>query len=158
MGGPSAPILSYIAARNFLRNAKGILTEGYRKVCSNSHTKVAASPLNVRSQYHGSVFKVATLDHWLVVASGLDMIEDIRKRPDDQMSFSHAIEESLLTRYTVGAAWIDDPYHIHIIRERLMRTLPVVLPDVLDELKLAIPHYIPARSDGKLSNPRMHFQ
>ena len=99
-------------------------------------------------QYPGSVFKVASLDRWLVVASGADMIEDIRKRPDDELSFLRAIEESLLTRHTLGAAWLDDPYHVDIIREKLMRTLPAVLPDVIDELTHAVPGYIPATEDG----------
>ena len=36
MGGPSAPILSYISAYNFLHNAKDILAEGYQKVCPSA--------------------------------------------------------------------------------------------------------------------------
>ena len=99
-------------------------------------------------QYPGSVFKVASLDRWLVVASGADMIEDIRKRPDDELSFLRAIEESLLTRHTLGAAWLDDPYHVDIIRERFMRALPAALPAVLDEIRRAVPDCVPARGDG----------
>ena len=36
----------------------------------------------------------------------------------------------------------NDPFHAHIIREKFMRTLPDVLPDVIDELTFAVPDYI----------------
>ena len=52
-------------------------------------------------------------------------------------------------KYTVGHEALDDPYHIDIIKEKLTRTLPAILPDVIDELKLAVPAYIPTKDDGK---------
>lgn len=36
-----------------------------------------------------------------------------------------------------------------IIREKLTRSLPVVLPEVIDELSQAIPDYIPTNDHGK---------
>lgn len=88
------------------------------------------------------------LDQWMVIVSGSKMVDDLRKRPDDEVSFIEGAEESLNSRYTIGRTWIDDPYHVDIIRERLMRTLPVVLPDVLDELSLAVPAHIPTKGNG----------
>ena len=52
------------------------------------------------------------------------------------------------TRYTLGPETTHDPYHVDIIKEKLMRTLPAVLPDVIDELTYAVPDYIPATGDG----------
>ena len=52
-------------------------------------------------------------------------------------------------RHTTGRGASDDPYHVEIIREKLMRTLPAVLPDVLDELTLAVPAFIPTCGDGR---------
>lgn len=52
-------------------------------------------------------------------------------------------------KHTTGRGATDDPYHIEIIREKLMRTLPAVLPDVLDELTLAVPAFIPTRGNGE---------
>ena len=51
-------------------------------------------------------------------------------------------------KYTLGRASLDDPYHVDIIREKLMRTLPVVLPDVIDELAVAVSDYIPTNGNG----------
>ena len=52
-------------------------------------------------------------------------------------------------KHTTGRGAAEDPYHIEIIREKLMRTLPVVLPDVLDELTLAVPAFIPTSETGR---------
>ena len=43
---------------------------------------------------------------------------------------------------------IDDPYHVEIIRENLMRNLSAVFPDMIDELAVAVPDCIPINSDG----------
>ena len=52
-------------------------------------------------------------------------------------------------RFTVGPIVIEDPYHVDIIKEKLTRTLPVIMPDVVNELELAVPHYLDAKDDGK---------
>lgn len=43
---------------------------------------------------------------------------------------------------------IENPYHVAMIRDKLTRALPAVLPDVVDELRLAVPEHIPAVSGG----------
>ena len=52
-------------------------------------------------------------------------------------------------KYTVGRESMDDPYHIDIIKEKLTRTLPAVLPEVIDELKLAVDEHIPTQDDSE---------
>ena len=52
-------------------------------------------------------------------------------------------------KHTTGRQAIDDPYHVQIIREKLMRAFSTVLPDVIDELGSAIPAYIPSKSNGQ---------
>ncbi|KAM5535874.1 hypothetical protein V8D89_010492 [Ganoderma adspersum] len=125
VGGSGAPGLAILTALNFWRNGKELLEEGYQK-------------------YYGTSFKVAFLDKWLVVVSGSEMLDELRRRPDDEMSFLEGAEETIQMRYTVGPELIDDPYHVDIIREKLTRTLPLIMPDVVDELELAVPHYIKA--------------
>ena len=51
--------------------------------------------------------------------------------------------------YTLGRTVFIDAYHIDVIKEKLMRTLPAVVPDVVDELFVAIPDCIPATGDGE---------
>ncbi|KAM5535892.1 hypothetical protein V8D89_010510 [Ganoderma adspersum] len=128
VGGSSAPGLSILTALNFMRNGRGLLQEGYDK-------------------YHGSVFKVALLQRWMVVVSGPKMVEDLRRRPDDELSFTEGTEETMPLRYLVEPAVTEFPYHIDIIKEKLSRTLPAILPDVIEELKVAIPEHIPTKDN-----------
>lgn len=58
------------------------------------------------------------------------------------------------TKYTLGEAIHNDPYHVDIIREKLTRGLPAVLPDVIEELTLAVRQYIPTEGDGELNDRR----
>ncbi|KAI0774403.1 cytochrome P450 [Fomes fomentarius] len=128
VGGSSAPGLSYLAAFNFFRNGKALIEEGYQK-------------------YHNSAFKVATLDQWLVIVSGSKMVDELRRRPDEELSFTEGVEDIVQLKYTIGTETTEDPYHIDIIKEKLTRTLPAVLPEVIDELKVAVHQYIPANDD-----------
>ena len=43
---------------------------------------------------------------------------------------------------------MDDPYHLDVIKDQLVRTPAAALPDVFDELNSAIPQYIPTKDDG----------
>ncbi|KAJ8464090.1 hypothetical protein ONZ51_g9826 [Trametes cubensis] len=131
VGGSSLPLLSYFAARRWLRDSRKILQEGYDK-------------------YHGSVFKVAMLDQWLVVISGPQLLDEIRKRPDDEVTFQAAADEFIQTKYTIGDT-TRDPFHVDIIRDKLTRSLPSVLPGVIDELTVAVREYIPVEGDQWLA-------
>lgn len=51
-------------------------------------------------------------------------------------------------RHIVDRHAVENPYHVEIIREKLTRTLPAVLPHVVDELRLAVPEHIPAVFGG----------
>ncbi|KAM5543009.1 hypothetical protein V8D89_003393 [Ganoderma adspersum] len=128
LGGPSAPILSYLAAANYILNSRKILREGYEK-------------------FQGSAFKVALLDQWMVIVNGPQMLDEVRKRPDEELSFIESTEDFLQIRYILGREPHDDPYHIELIRDKLTRTLPAILPDVVDEIRSAVPEYIPTHED-----------
>ncbi|KAI9060502.1 cytochrome P450 [Trametes sanguinea] len=132
VGGISLPLLSYISSFRFLRHAKAILQEGYYKA----------------SAYHGSVFKVAMMDQWLVVVSGPELVDELRKRPDNELSFHEGIGEIVQTRYTLGDDVHENTYHVDIIREKLTRSIPTILPDVIDELSVAVEECIPVKGDG----------
>lgn len=57
----------------------------------------------------------------------------------------------------MGRSSIDDPYHVDIVKDKLMRSLTAVLPDVIDELCVAVPDHIPAKGDGtSISHDSFH--
>ena len=44
-------------------------------------------------QYRGSVFKVPMLTHWIIVVTSQQLIDDIRRASDDQLSLKDAVGE-----------------------------------------------------------------
>lgn len=44
-------------------------------------------------QHKGGIFKVALFDRWLLVLTGKKYVEELRKFPDDQVSFLHGTAE-----------------------------------------------------------------
>ncbi|EMD41691.1 hypothetical protein CERSUDRAFT_79328, partial [Gelatoporia subvermispora B] len=132
--GPSAPLLSYLGAYRFLNDAQEMLREGYTK-------------------FKGSTFKIAMMDQWIVVVNGPAMVEELRSFPDEKVSFMHAVSELIQPKYTLGVEVYKDPYHITLVRERLTRNLGNLLPEVVDELELAMREYIPTQGDEWISVP-----
>ncbi|EMD34619.1 hypothetical protein CERSUDRAFT_86021 [Gelatoporia subvermispora B] len=126
--GPSLPLLSYIGAYRFIHHAQEMLQEGYVK-------------------YKGSTFKLPFFDRWMVVVSGPAMVEELRRYPDDQVSFEQGAAELLQSKYTLGRDTAEDPYHIEVIREKLTRNLATLLPDVMDEIQHAFNEFIPIETE-----------
>ncbi|TBU45343.1 cytochrome P450 [Dichomitus squalens] len=125
VGNFSSPALSYLSAMAFIRRGRETLQEGYRL-------------------YYGSVFKIALLDRWMVIFSGPKMVEDIRRRPEDELSFTEAVQTILQYKYTVGQKMQDDPYHTVVVKEKLQnRLLPLILPSLIDEVAPAVETYMP---------------
>ncbi|KAL7285069.1 hypothetical protein ACG7TL_000160 [Trametes sanguinea] len=101
--------------------------------------------------YYGSVFKVAMLDQWLVVVSGPKLVEELRKRPDSEFSAEQGLQSLLPLQYIFGPETVHDQYHVDIVREKLTRSIPLILGDVIDELQLAVKEHIPATENEWVS-------
>ena len=50
-------------------------------------------------------------------------------------------------KYIIRHEALDDQYHVGIVKEKLTRMLPVIVPDLIEELMLAFPDCIPTRGD-----------
>jgi hypothetical protein len=50
-------------------------------------------------QYRGSIFKIPMLTQWMIVATGPELIEDMRRASDDQLSASDAFAEVICHAY-----------------------------------------------------------
>ncbi|KAK0448941.1 cytochrome P450 [Desarmillaria tabescens] len=80
--GSSGIIMSWIDTFKFVHHAKEIIEEGHR-------------------MYGGSTFKVPLLDKWVVVVSGPDKINDIRKSSREHLSSLEVNIDALQTDYTI---------------------------------------------------------
>ncbi|GLB35443.1 putative cytochrome p450 [Lyophyllum shimeji] len=122
--GPSGMFSSYMGAIRMLKHGRDAVQEGYKK-------------------YRGAAFKVPGISKWIVVVSGPQMVEDLRKATDDQVSFRDAVADVIQIDYTIGRELHYDPYHIGVIRGTLTRRLAERFADVQDEIVTAFAEHIP---------------
>ncbi|KAH8113854.1 cytochrome P450 [Phellopilus nigrolimitatus] len=123
---------SYSGAYEFLVNAKAILNEGYKK-------------------YNLGTFKIPVLERWIVIVSKPELVEEIRKAPDDKFSFTEAAHDIIAARWTIGSNVALHSYHFSIIRSQLTRHLGSLFDDVRDEIMHAFADNIPAKENEWVS-------
>ncbi|TFY69205.1 hypothetical protein EVJ58_g555 [Rhodofomes roseus] len=124
-GGPSLPILSYIGAFRGLIDDRQILQEGYAKA-------------RISSPFLSDIAHVED-------NSTRDLVEELRKAGDDELSLSRAMGQ---IEYTLGHH-PDDAYHTNVIRAQLKSNLDAVFPTMYDELSTAFDEEVPATPDWK---------
>ena len=49
--------------------------------------------LKIPGQFYGSAFKVALIDQWMVILNGPKLLNELGYLPDDELSFTEAIED-----------------------------------------------------------------
>ncbi|EPQ50638.1 cytochrome P450 [Gloeophyllum trabeum ATCC 11539] len=122
--GSTNPILSWVGAFQSLTDSRTILQEGYNK-------------------YRGGLFRVPRFDGWTVYVTSPVLVEELRKAPDDVLSFSEATKKQLQINYTLGRNIHENGYHIPIVRSQLTRSLTPLFPDVRDEIVAAFSDVVP---------------
>ncbi|THU77013.1 hypothetical protein K435DRAFT_703392 [Dendrothele bispora CBS 962.96] len=65
---------SFWGGYHFVKHAREVVKEGYDK-------------------YHGRAFKVRMPYRWVIIATGPDLVNDIKRAPDDMMSFDEAVND-----------------------------------------------------------------
>ncbi|KAK0212154.1 cytochrome P450 [Desarmillaria ectypa] len=126
--GSSGIITSWKDAFRFVFHAKEIIQEGHR-------------------MHYGSAFKVPMFDKWMVVVSGPEKINEIRKASLEQLSSKDAGGEVIQADYTIGRRFNADSYHTDVIRSALTRNIGACFADVQDEIQAAFKDNIPMTED-----------
>lgn len=124
VGGADGFIASYIAGFKSFRHARDMIQEGYDK-------------------YEGRIFKFPGFNQWRILVTNSKFVDEIRKAPDDTLSFDEAVVETLQVHYTMGSPIHDDPYHIEVVRGPLTRNIAAKFDDVRDEIVTAFDEQIP---------------
>lgn len=127
VGGPAIPILCYIGTFRYLQDPQKILQEGYEKY--------KAKP---------GMFKIAAPDRWLVVVGHPNLIDELQKHSDEQVSFMDAATEFVGTRYALPGTIADDPWHIPPLKQHLTHAIGSFFGDMLEELRVSIEERIPS--------------
>ncbi|KAG6919289.1 hypothetical protein DXG01_007421 [Tephrocybe rancida] len=87
--------------------------------------------------YHGAPFKIP------MVVGSQQLVDELRKAPDDQISFRDAILETIQALYTMGPEVSYDAYHVEVVKLSLTRSLVERFPDVQDEIRTAFEEHVP---------------
>lgn len=74
--GPAGWLTSYYGALKFITSSRAMLQEGYDKFKSRT-------------------FKVPQMRHWLVVVNTPELIDEVRRAPDNKLSFMEATRDSI---------------------------------------------------------------
>ncbi|PVH90932.1 ent-kaurene oxidase [Periconia macrospinosa] len=106
----------------FLTSAKKIYTDGYRKF---KHT----------------VFRIASWDDDDVVIVPPSMLSELRKLPDDVLSFSEATSRVLESKYTGVSG--DLSVLAHCVQADLTPALTRMNAEILDEVEIAMERFLP---------------
>jgi hypothetical protein len=100
------------------------------------------------------------------VASGPELIEDVRKAPENVLSMTEAVSDVRITYltmssssqglsqflqidYTLDRLNKDDTYHTDVIRSKLTRNIAVTFKDVHEEVIYALEDLIPTGEDSR---------
>ncbi|KAH9887325.1 cytochrome P450 [Cubamyces lactineus] len=130
VGSSSIPIFSYLAGRRIVQNGRQLLQEGYKK-------------------HYGSVFKIALPDQWCFVVSGPGLVEEVRNWRDDELSLSESVAFHL--ERIMGARAVREPYHVALVKSELTHSIGAILPDLIDEISLAVPENINTKDSDWVS-------
>ncbi|KAI6047793.1 cytochrome P450 [Pisolithus marmoratus] len=68
------------------------------------------------------------MDRWMVVASGPRLLDELRKIPDDKLSFDHAVQD--------------------VVREHLRRNFEELFPSIFQEIRLTFDDLVPFQERG----------
>jgi len=123
--GFSDPILSYLSALRFYYDHVPMLKEGYEKT-------------------RPGLFKLANFRRWMVLASGSELIDDIKRAPDDVLSRRGLFIETLQSEYTIDILNPKDEYSKEIIRSKFTRDIASAFKEAQEELIMAMDDLIPA--------------
>ncbi|KAH9072825.1 cytochrome P450 [Lactarius deliciosus] len=129
--GFSDPILSYLSALRYKIYGPSMLKYGYEKT-------------------RRGLFKIATFRGWMVLASGPELIEDVKKAPDDVLTRNASLVEP---EHTLGVTDDDNIFIAGIIRSKLTRNIAVTFKEVRDELIRSLDASIPVRGDDWVKVP-----
>ena len=117
-------------------------------------------------QHKSAPFKVANMYGWMVILSNRKHIEELRRAPDDELSFMEAASnvsncpilleldrtgchrQILNSRYMLGDEVHDTPYHVAVVRSQLTRNIGKMYPEIRDEVVTAFDEVLDLRAYG----------
>ncbi|EJD50779.1 cytochrome P450 [Auricularia subglabra TFB-10046 SS5] len=148
--------LAYLA-RPSKTNVPSVGAQGLFSSWLNGLKSVKATREMVQQGYEkfgGAIFKLPALDRPVLIVSSPEQIEEMRRAPANVLSFTAAVQDMLQTEFMFGSRVTDESrFHVTIIRTVLSRHLPVIFPEVLEEVAQSFKEYVPNCDDDWVKVP-----
>ncbi|TEB39793.1 cytochrome P450 [Coprinellus micaceus] len=128
--GSDGFIGSYLGAWKYFLSGYKVIEEGYEQALLS---KCALS----RPNHNG----------WIVV-SGQDMVEELRRAPESELSSVGNVVDLLQVDYVLGKHVSDaEWYHVSVTQKQMNRNVSVLFPGIMDEMRAAFEDHIPLTED-----------
>ncbi|KAF8973584.1 cytochrome P450 monooxygenase [Flammula alnicola] len=127
--GQSAYLLSYIDALRFIFDAPVRLQRGYDK-------------------YRPSIFKIATLNRWLVIVTGTQFIEELRKATEDEVSLIDVANEPDVSAYFLGHLHVSATKEASSLARHITQNLTFLIADMRDEIVSSLNDALPPSDES----------
>ncbi|KAF8662092.1 hypothetical protein AX16_001202 [Volvariella volvacea WC 439] len=134
--GYSNRLLSYLSGLRLSTHFRDIIQEGHVK-------------------HPNALFKIPTITKWEVIANGRELVNDIRKARDDELSLSAAAADNLHLMYSLKLGITEDPYHVKVIQTHLSGNFAAFTPVILDEATHALQELIPSKNGEWVQVPAL---
>ena len=145
--GSSGLFGSYVSALKFVKYGREIAQEGYDKVSWLVHVSGLNVNIDGGRQYRGSLFKVSMPTQWMIVGASPQLIDDIRRAPEDQLSLKDSTAEMFHTDILLGHELHEDDFHVEVIRNYFAKNFAARFDDVADEMKVAFEEFVPTKGE-----------
>ncbi|KAJ3720528.1 cytochrome P450 [Lentinula raphanica] len=94
-------------------------------------------------KHYGRLFAIPTLFQMTFVISGPELIDDVRRASDDQLSLYGSIKEGMQTDFTMEPHILENPYHFKFVHLSLTSNLGGRYPEIHEEVIAAFSELIP---------------
>ncbi|KAH7096696.1 cytochrome P450 [Auriculariales sp. MPI-PUGE-AT-0066] len=119
------------------------------RASTESVTKINEWIFEGYRKYKAGVFKVRIFRSWNYIVSSSRHVDELRKAPDDTLSFSQAVNETMEAQYTMGKHFIVEGILLtKLVKARLTRSLAGLFPVVTDEIAAAFTDEITSKLNG----------
>ncbi|KAJ3509918.1 hypothetical protein NMY22_g16137 [Coprinellus aureogranulatus] len=148
--GSNGFIGSYLGAWKYVFRGNKMVEEGYKKA-SSARTMKTATPadLGLPIQYKGAPFKVSTFEtasRWLIVPQRSCIRCELTIRTALRSS-AHTQQmlqlQNLLGEKAARGEW----YHVDVTTKQITRNMAELMPDLMDEMRVAFEDLIPISED-----------
>jgi len=93
------------------------------------------------------LFRIPSFQRWTVLPTSVELIDDIRKAPDNVLGTRELFRESFQLDYTLDFFEKEDAYETRVVRSRLTRNIAATFDQIQDELDVALREYIPVSNE-----------